>query len=85
MTTKAYTPPKKPCIHCDPNTPVSRSIVEPILTMHRSEALRVAGSRAESTPMSLHFQCRMCSRTWAHRVDIRFRDAYRVKGKYDVR
>jgi hypothetical protein len=62
----------KACVHCSPTTPPSRSIVEPILTLSRSEALRLAGSRADNTPMALHFECKMCGRKWGHRVDVRF-------------
>jgi hypothetical protein len=62
----------KPCVHCSPTTPPHRSIVEPILTLSRSEVLRVASSRSDATPLALQFRCRMCSRTWSHRVDVRF-------------
>jgi hypothetical protein len=62
----------KPCTHCSPNLPPKRSIVEPILTLTRSEVLRVAGSRSKATPLCLSFRCRMCDRTWAHRVDVQF-------------
>lgn len=69
MTVRTIT--KRPCVHCDPNTPPGRSIVEPILTLTRTEAFRVAGSRAETTPLALQFRCKMCSRTWGHRVDVK--------------
>jgi hypothetical protein len=62
----------KPCVHCSPTTPHKRSIIEPIMTISRAEALRLAGSRSKETPLALHFRCRMCSRSWSHRVDVRF-------------
>jgi hypothetical protein len=74
MTTRTMT--TKPCVHCSPNMP-TRSIVEPIMTLSRSEALRLASSRADRTPLALHFRCRMCSRTWSHRVDVEFMGAHR--------
>ena len=75
MTIK--TPSTKTCVHCDPNTPHKRSIIEPICLLSRSEVLRLVTSRAKDNPLALTFRCRMCDRTWAHRVDVRILGATR--------